>query len=171
MSNIRYRRIDTGCVCYSQCTSPRPEITSQIPSPNERRFESNHATSFCGGFTSPGSPASQSRCMIVPNQANINNIRFGSYSARLPHKYFFVPATKPLPNGSEQHGGLHYEANESFKRCGERPRSMGFKRSFFDKNKQIARVNQISKCITTDFDHLGRLKPSAKRKHILRENK
>jgi hypothetical protein len=52
--------------------------------------------------------------MIVPNQANVPSIKIGEYAARNPKQYFYIPATEPLPNGSEVHGGQFYDVTKTF---------------------------------------------------------
>ncbi len=112
--------------------------------------------------------------MIVPNQANVPSIKIGEYAARNPKQYFHLPATEPLPNGSEVHGGQFYDVIKHFDKFVASRKissSVSFSRNVVDKKKDLARIEKITKNAKIDTDVQGRVKPSTQRRKVAKETK
>ena len=112
--------------------------------------------------------------MIVPSQANVPSFKIGEFAARNPKQQFYVPATEPLPNGSESHGGLHYDAGDTFVNCVADRKissSVCFTRRVVDREKLMARIESITRSQKSDRDLFGNLKPNARKKRIAKDTK
>ena len=102
------------------------------------------------------------------------SIKIGEYAPRNPKQQFYLPATEPLPNGSELHGGRFYDLKPVFdKYVGNRKifSSVAFQRNVRDKRKDMSRIEQTIKATKIDTDANGKIRQSVLKKKVARENK